>query len=152
MQGEEHEEREISTALAEGTSPGLRKPPLRSVPQNPTISAQEMLGAIAASAGGRVSFAYVDSGLRPALDLVASQCSANGLTLADLDLAGRFLHAGGLGYRNDLGASWAAKPGSVLDLVAHAQRWKKGDLVLDEDDGPHEPNPPSAFTTGIRVL
>jgi hypothetical protein len=110
-----------------------------------------MLEAIAAAAGPRWHGTLVDDRLNPALTAVAHQCAAKGVTLADLNLAGRFLREGGLAYRNDLGASWAAKPGSVLDLVAAARDWERGDVTL-EDSGPAKIYPASAFVGGRREL
>jgi hypothetical protein len=148
-QGREHERGgypQPLLPLAEGTNPGLA---------SPILNARSMLGAIAAAAGPRVSFDLVDDRLLPQLESVAAQCCASGVTLADLDVAGRFLRAGGLAYRNDLGASWASRPGSVMDLVSSARRWKSGEIRLDgaqDDFEPTDPRPPSAFTTGVRTL
>jgi hypothetical protein len=116
------------------------------------VTAENMLRALSEQSGGRFSSDLVDNRILEQLRETADQCTLKGVTLADLRLAGRFLRAGGLAYRKDLGASWASRPGSVLDLVAFAQRWQRGELVLDEDAGPQEPRPASAFTTGLRVL
>lgn len=132
--------------LAEGTNPGVTAP---------ALNARSMLNAIAGAAGGRVAFDLIDQRLLPDIESVAQQCSAAGVRFDDLDLAGRFLRAGGLAYRKDLGASWAARPGNVLDLVSNARLWNKGELRLEngeDDDGPTEPRPISAFTTGRRQL
>lgn len=131
--------------FAEGTDPGLR--PL-------TLTVPSLLNAIAGASGGRVSFDLVDDRLLPDLESVTRQCSSAGVTLADLDLAGRFLRAGALAYRKDLGASWAARAGNVLELVSHARQWQKGDLQLDggDDPEPTAPAPISAFKTGLRSL
>lgn len=136
--------------LAEGTDPGLR--PL-------TLTSAAMLNAIAGASGGRFGADLVDSRLRPQLDSVAAECSLAGVTLADLDLAGRFLHAGGLAHRDDLGASWATRPGNVMSLVSSARRWQKGELRAEprrrgegDVEEQREPAPISAFKTGLRAL
>ena len=135
---------------------GGRRPPLRSVdaPTDLTDGAKEMLAALGEASGGRVGVDLIDTRLYAPLNLVASVCAQKGLRKADFDLAGRFLRAGGLAYRDDLGANWVSRPGNVLDVVMNARRWQKGELRLegDSDPEPTDPRPPSAFTTGLRSL
>ncbi|MCJ7752204.1 MAG: hypothetical protein MUQ65_14150 [Armatimonadetes bacterium] len=45
--------------------------------------------------------------------------------LAEVELAGRFLAAGGISYRTDLDAKWAGGPGNLVGVIAQAQRWEK---------------------------
>lgn len=140
------------TKLAEGSAVGPPPTP------PPKASGEAMLRAIAETSGGRLN-PLVDSRLQRKLDQVASQAFTNGLTFDDFRLAGEFLRAGGLAYRNDLGASWATKPGTVLDLVANARSWRKGDVKLPPTGDPEagvtggrEPFPAARFGNGIREL
>lgn len=143
--GEEHEERVVHSHPSAGGSPGL--------------TGLAMIAAIAKSSGGRISADLVDDRLLGKLDAVAARCFAAGASLADCDLAGRFLAAGGLAHRDDLGASWMVRPGTVMDLIGNARGWRDGTVKIaaqgkseDEEEGPYKPRPPSAFRTGIRVL
>jgi len=139
--------------LAEGTDPGTRTVPL-TVP----LTAHAMLNAIAGASGGRFAADFVDRRLLPDLELVARECALAGVTLADLDLAGRFLRSGGLAHRDDLGPAWAVRPGSVMGLVSSARSWRKDPRRAErtgadaEDDEPTAPRPASAFVTGQRTL
>jgi len=129
--------------------------PLPTVPPG-----EQMLRAIAETSGGRLN-PLVDTRLHRKLDQVASQAFTNGLTFDDFRLAGEFLAAGGLAYRNDLGASWATKPGTVLELCSNARAWREGKVQIQgqdrknpqsADEKPYEPFPASRFMNGVREL
>lgn len=142
--------------FAEGSQVG--RPPIAAPPVQGAMTGGAMVAALAQAAGGRFS-SIVDDRLFPALDAVASQCLAKGVVLADLTTAGEFLRAGGWAHRDDLGASWASRPGAILDLVSNARSWRKGDLAISragaraaEDRDEREPAPPERFTTGQRAL
>jgi hypothetical protein len=171
-QGEESEGRELSTAEVAGgsaataltaranghsLSPRLLPSPPDPIPALSTATSA-MLAALSKSSGGRIAFDLYDDSLSAPLERAVSVCVQKGATLDDFDLAGRFLRAGAQAHRDDLGASWASRPGNLLELVSSARRWNRGEVKIaraasgDDDEAMPEPAPPSAFTTGLRSL
>ena len=75
-------------------------------------------------AGGRITTDIVDPRLGDELWYLVRQCDERGITQEDLRLAGEFIGAGYLAYRNDLDVKWLAGRGSLLGTVAKAREWQ----------------------------
>lgn len=117
----------------------------------------EMLESVAADSAGRFSPGPVDERMQDALCATIRSCVTAEVGLADLRVVGRWLAAGGLAYRTDLGPPWIAKAGELLNAVGIAKQWT---LAGGGDVGPPsrrppariEPAPIGAHGTGRRQL
>lgn len=130
----------LGLGSSQGESEGGRAPPepqrvnrgrdlgaksARGGPSKPTpFTVQQLLDAVHRSSGGRVSIEPLDPRVGAELWRVVDACAETEVTLADAVLAGEFLAAGHLDYRSDLDASWLAKSGSLLGVVAKARLWE----------------------------
>jgi hypothetical protein len=84
---------------------------------------KDLLAALRDKCAGRVATEPWDVRMAKPLWAVVDACVAADVTLDDVRLAGEWLAAGGLGYRDDLGIPWIAKTGELLNAVAKARVW-----------------------------
>lgn len=82
-----------------------------------------MLSTLDEASSGRVSSKTFDPRLASSLTSTIRALDEIGYGLADVKLAGEWVAAGGLAYRNDLGARWAATTGSLADAIGSARQW-----------------------------
>lgn len=145
-----------ATVQIPGQAEAARTPlTLVPLPEELPFSTADMLTAIASESGGRFAPGPVDSRLVPAILETIRRCHEAEVGLDDLRDVGRWLAAGGLGYRSDLGPVWVAKPGALFDAVGLARVWKaKGGGVVGYHGGSprQEPAPVGAHSTGKRRL
>jgi hypothetical protein len=90
------------------------------------FTATEMLEAVAAESHGRFAPGPVDERLHEALSATIRACVTAEVGLPDLRVVGKWLAAGGLAYRSDLGPLWIAKAGELLNAVGLAKQWQAG--------------------------
>ena len=95
----------------------------------------QLLDAIAAASGGRVTTDILDPRLGEALWRVVEICTEADVALGDVQLAGEYLAAGYLHYRNDLDARWVSGSGNLLSAVSKARAWD--DLGRPTVNGSH---------------
>jgi len=92
----------------------------------PGFSVLDLVGALGETASDRVSLGPpMSDALTTPLRLLVAECHRESVTLDDVRLAGSWLAAGGLGYRDDLGMKWLAKAGELFDVVGLARKWDK---------------------------
>lgn len=126
------------------------------LPTDVPFSIVDALACIASGSDGRFAPGPIDDRLVDALSATLSACGKASVTLDDLKVVGRWLAAGGLGYRSDLGPLWIAKPGALLEAVGQARVWRdrgEGRIGAASRGLPAaDPAPNSAFTSGRKVL
>lgn len=83
-----------------------------------------LLTTLGTASGGRVATEPWDVRMAKPLWAVIKACGEAQVTLDDVRIAGEWLAAGGLGYRDDLGIPWVAKTGELLNAVAKARAWE----------------------------
>lgn len=114
----------IGSGTGSGTGSGIRESNGRANDRSPpTMNLYDVLETLATTSGGRVDAEVSDSRLGHRLWDTVYECDSQGVTLDDIALAGEFLAAGYLDYRNDLGCRWVASPGNLLDTVTAARKW-----------------------------
>jgi hypothetical protein len=84
---------------------------------------KDLFAALRETCAGRVATEPWDVRMAKPLWAVIDACGEAEVTLEDVRLAGEWLAAGGLGYRDDLGIPWLAKTGELLNAVAKARVW-----------------------------
>jgi hypothetical protein len=87
---------------------------------------RDLFAALRETCGGRVATAPWDPRMAKSLWATIDACGEAEVTLDDVRLAGEWLAAGGLAYREDLGIPWIAKTGELLNTVAKARVWDEG--------------------------
>lgn len=101
----------------------------------------------------------VDERLVSDLDLVARNLVRERWTLDHVRVVGEWLNAGGMDWKQDLGARWASAPGNLAEAVAHAHAWNtagRPDLRRRSATPPQNargaapPAPAAAFAGGGR--
>jgi hypothetical protein len=100
---------------------GRRRKPRRK-PERP-FAIKDLFAALRETSAGRVATTPWDVRMAKPLWDVIEACGQAEVTLEDVRLAGDWLAAGGLGYRDDLGIPWIAKTGELLNAVAKARLW-----------------------------
>lgn len=140
-------------ATEEEQIPLPRPQPLPSHDRLP-LSTADLLLAVSAESDGRFPAGPTDDRIADALSATVRACHQAGVGLDDLRLVGRWIGAGGIGYRTDLGPVWASKPGNLIDAVASARAWlDRGAPRLGEGARrAAAPAPASAFTSGRKQL
>ena len=112
-----HQEREKEKSKAQGTkhkvSSGLP----------PSLTIEDILGALQRTAAHRVAVEIYDERIGERLWDLAAQCDRQGVKVPDIELAGDWLTAGGLHYRDDLDAKWLSHDGNLIGMVANAKKW-----------------------------
>lgn len=87
------------------------------------FSVEQMLTVLAHPSKGRFAALPFDGRLTEALCATIRTAHQNQVGLDDLRVVGEWMGAGGLAWRSDLGASWIARPGALMDAVAQARAW-----------------------------
>lgn len=101
-----------------------RKAPNNGLP--PSMTVEDILDALQRTSGGRIAVEVYDDRIGERLWELVAQCEKQGVTIADVELAGEWLAEGGLHYRNDLDAKWLSWDGNLMSLVANAKKWLNG--------------------------
>jgi hypothetical protein len=118
------EQRAKSKVLVEGVEGGARPAP--SAPRAalpPSLTIEDILDALQRTAAHRIAVEIYDERIGERLWALAEQCDRQGVKVPDIELAGKWLAAGGLGYRDDLDAKWLSYEGNLIGLVAQAKKW-----------------------------
>jgi hypothetical protein len=90
------------------------------------FSILDLVSALGETAPDRVSLGPpMSDTLTEPLRHIVEECHRESVTLDDVRLAGSWLAAGGLGYRDDLGMKWLVGPGNLFDVIGHARKWDK---------------------------
>lgn len=137
---------------------GPRSPTLELVPlpEGLPFSIADMLTAVASQSAGRFSDGPIDERSTDALVATIRACQKASVGFDDLRCVGRWLAAGGLQFRSDLGPVWLSRAGNLLDAVGQARSWReRGEPRV----GPQsrampavDPAPATAFGNGRKVL
>ena len=98
-------------------------PRARSGTQPPLCSVGELLQTLAVASKGRVLVAPYDPRMSSPIAATIRAATKAGVTMEDIRLVGVWLAEGGLAYRGDLGPSWVAQTGALLQAVASARQW-----------------------------
>jgi hypothetical protein len=91
------------------------------IPSSMTV--EDILDAVQRTAAGRVAVDVFAPHVGERLWEVASQCDEQGISIGDIELAGEWLSAGGLSYRDDLDAKWLSY--DLFSAVANGRKWSK---------------------------
>ncbi len=154
--GSDVQEAPIDTSAAAYAAPLPARPSLGLVPPPADLpfTPADLVAELAVESAGRFMATALDTRLLDALCATIRSCAANGLGLADVRVAGRWLAAGGLAFRRDLGPVWAAKPNNLLEAIGWAGKWRnEGEKPLSSPGRRAEPTPASAFgPSGRRAL
>ena len=89
----------------------------------PEMTVADILEAMQRTSKGRVAIDPVAPHVGERLWEVASQCEEQGISIEDIELAGEWLAAGGLNYRDDLDAKWLSY--DLFSVVANGRKWSK---------------------------
>ena len=90
-----------------------------------SFTVKDLCEVLEKSSEGRVLCGVIDPRSGPTLRDTVSTLEGLGMGLSEVDLAGRFLAAGGISYRTDLDAKWAGQPGNLVGVISQAKRWEK---------------------------
>jgi hypothetical protein len=80
--------------------------------------------------GGKRYLAAFDDRLVPVLGSALRTAVAAGYTLADVEHMGRWYAAGGEAWRGEIGASYFARNGNLVEALERARRWSVGQSIL----------------------
>jgi hypothetical protein len=127
------------------------------LPDDLPFSISDALACIASGSDGRFAAGPIDDRLVAGLSATLIACGKASVNQDDLRLVGRWLAAGGLAYRSDLGPLWIAKPGALLEAVGQARQWReRGEPKLGGTGSRSlpaaQPAPNTAFTSGRKTL
>jgi hypothetical protein len=89
----------------------------------PSFTVKDLLDALQRTAADRVAVEIYDERIGERLWDLVRQCDLQKIGIPEIELAGEWLAAGGLGYRDDLDAKWLSWDGNLLGLVAKASKW-----------------------------
>jgi len=142
---------EIPLGVPPPTRPSLALVPL---PADTPFTIDQMLHELEAESAGRFAAGPLDHRLSEPLYATIRACGESRVGLDDLRVVGRWLAAGGLAFRSDLGPAWVAKPGTIIDAVGSARAWiaAGGGVVGKGRMLRQEPAPVGAHGTGKRRL
>lgn len=99
---------------------GIPPPP----PNSGEVTLKSLCDTLRNESGGRVAIGVIDHRLGPALWDTVDALRRAGVDNDGVALAGQWLAAGGLHYRNDLDLNWVAKPGALIGAITQALTWK----------------------------
>lgn len=123
---------DLSSGSGKGGAGGRSRGPKNGKGKRPW-GVKDLLVTMKATCPERVATEPWDVRMAKPLWAVVDACIAAEVSLDDVRLAGEWLAAGGLGYRDDLGIPWLAKTGELLNAVAKARVWSQGGRAAIEN-------------------
>lgn len=141
-------ERERERVSVQGEHEGGLAPVVPLRPPLP-FTVKALLDTLSEHSQGRFAAGTFDERLAKPITEVIRACGKQGHTLADVELAARWLAGGGLAYRGTLGPLWVAKTGELIEAINLARAAAARGPQRAPGKRP-DPSPPSDFGQGGR--